>query len=292
MEKFVSFGFGQQLWSQSFGQPGDPAVLLVMGAMNQGIFWPDSFCEKLAAQGHYVIRYDHRDTGQSAKCIYAFQPYRLDDLASDALAVLDAHGVQQARIVGLSMGGYIGQLLALRQPQRVTQLVLMSTSADHRPYIAATSGQSTASYALPPPGPALLDYIQATMSNPPTTPDQLERNLLTAWAVTYGGARPLPQAWLQQVLRRANERDPAPMSAFNHALAVGASPDRLQSVHFIQTPTLVIHGRHDVCLPLAHGEYLAANIPGARLRVFDMGHSFMGAWDDEILLAMLGFFGE
>lgn len=289
MERMITTADGLSLWTEFFGTPGQPCILLVMGAMNQGIFWPDGFCARLAEAGFHVIRCDHRDTGLSSKVNYILAPYDLSGLARDALAVLDGHGVEKASIVGLSMGGYVAQLLAIDRPARVDSLVLVSTSADHRPYMAATMGQSTAWFSLPGPEAVLLDYIHATLARPPRMPEELLANRLEGWRVTYDGARPFPEAMVTKTLRRAAERCPDQIASFQHGLAVAASHDRLEAVKGIVAPTLVIHGRYDVCLPLAHGEYLARAIPGARLRVLDMGHAFMWQWDDEVAEAIIAW---
>lgn len=292
MEKMIRTTNGLSLWSEAFGKPGDRPILLIMGAMNQGIFWPDAFCSRLASLGYYVVRYDHRDTGLSSKIDYQAQPYRLAELTQDALAVLHGHNLPKATVVGLSMGGYIAQLLAIEHSEAVERLVLISSSADQRPYMAATMGQPAVGLTLPGPGPALLEYIQATIARPPRSAIEVEQNLLTGWAITYAGQREFPLAQMTVALRQAAGRTDNPLAAFNHAQAVAASPDRLESVKAIRAPTLVIHGSGDTCLPLAHGEYLARNIPGARLQTLPMGHSFMWSWDDEVLSSLTSFLGE
>lgn len=286
MERYITTPEGLSLWSESFGDPAAPSILLVMGALNQGIFWPDGLCMRLASAGYHVIRYDHRDTGLSTKVQYLRTPYDLAAMARDAIALLDGYGVASACIVGLSMGGYIAQILAIEYRARVDALVLIATSADHRPYMAATLGQSTAWFSLPGPEAALIDHIHATLARPPRTPDEVMANLLAGWRVTYDGSRPFPGEQVARALRMAAERCPEQSASYQHALAVAASPDRLEAVRRIAVPTLVIHGRYDACLPLAHGEHLASRIPGARLRVLDMGHSFMWSWDDEIGMAI------
>lgn len=292
MEKFINTEDGLALWTEAFGNVSGHPVLLIMGAMNQGIFWPDDFCEGLAQAGFYVIRYDHRDTGKSSTVDFQLHPYDLNVLASDAVAVLGGYGFKQAAIVGLSMGGYIAQLVAINYPEIVDRMVLISTTADHRPYMAATMGQVGVSYALPGPGKELLDYIKATAANPPQTAKEIEENLLTGWEVTYGGDRPFPQRQLTQALRLAAQRSSHQSAAFNHALAVEASPDRLESVRQIHARTLIIHGRYDICLPLKHGEYLACNIAGSQLKVLEMGHTFMWSWTGEVLDYVLKFLGD
>src|SRR5262245_65816170 len=100
---------GIDLWCEDFGDPSNPAVLLVMGAGGQGILWPEEFCAALADAGHHVIRYDNRDTGQSTCVDFATAPYTLSDMARDALGVLDAFGIARAPVIGGPMGGMIAQ---------------------------------------------------------------------------------------------------------------------------------------------------------------------------------------
>jgi pimeloyl-ACP methyl ester carboxylesterase len=109
-ERFVRSG-RVRLWTERFGRPEDPTILLVMGTSTQGIGWPEELVEALVTSGRQVIRYDHRDTGRSDCLNFATQPYALADLAGDAAAVLDGHGVAAAHLVGTSLGGAIGQWL-------------------------------------------------------------------------------------------------------------------------------------------------------------------------------------
>ena len=116
-----------RLWTQRFGRPADPAVLLVMGTSTQGIGWPDELVEALVNSGRQVIRFDHRDTGRSDSVDFATHPYALADLAADAAAVLDGHGVTAAHIVGASLGAAIGQWLAVHRQARVRTLTAMAS---------------------------------------------------------------------------------------------------------------------------------------------------------------------
>ena len=133
MQKFITTTTDLSLWTQSFGKAGNPSVLLVMGAMNQGIFWPDEFCEGLASAGFYVIRYDHRDTGKSSKVNFETNPYDLKTLADDAADIIRSYKLVRPTVIGLSMGGYVAQLLAAAHPDIAKRIVLISSSADHRP---------------------------------------------------------------------------------------------------------------------------------------------------------------
>jgi pimeloyl-ACP methyl ester carboxylesterase len=164
-----------------------------MGAMNPGLFWPDEFCQALAGSGLRVIRYDHRDTGRSSTIDFARHPYTLDELAADALAVLDGYGVEHAHLVGLSMGGYIAQILAARHAQRGDKLVLLSTTADHRPYMAATTGSAEVMQDafLSSPAAPFVASVKAAASATPRNVDEVEQVALAVWRSIYACARPV-----------------------------------------------------------------------------------------------------
>ena len=289
MQKFITSSAGVTLWTQSFGRPENPSVLLVMGAMNQGIFWPDGFCEGLAAAGFYVVRYDHRDTGKSSRIDFQARPYDLNALADDAADVIRGCGLVRPVVIGLSMGGYIAQLLAACHPTLLGRIVLISSTADHRPYMAATTGKGTKGFSLPGPAASYLDYVTAASANPSETLDEVLASMSDGWRATYAGPRPYPRMQVEQALQVALQRSPDITSGFHHGWAVAASPDRLHLVTRIVVPTLVVHGRYDPLLPLAHGQYLASNIQGAKFEVLEMGHSFMWSWDEEILAMVLKF---
>jgi len=187
------------------------------------------------------------------------------------------------------MGGYIAQLLAADHPDITKRIVLISTTADHRPYMAATTGQSITEFSLPGPEEKYLDYVFSAFTNPPKTPVEMMKSMSDGWKATYGGARPYPRAQVEQALQLAFQRSPDVAAGFNHALAVASSPDRLELVTRITTPSLVIHGRHDPLLPLPHGEYLASHISNSKFEIIEMGHSFMWSWDKEILASVLRF---
>ena len=117
-----------ELATQRFGDPARPPVLLIMGGMASMLWWPQEFCERLASHGRHVIRYDQRDTGRSTKYPPGEAPYTLDDLADDAIGVLDGYKISAAHVVGMSLGGMIGQIAALKHPSRVLSLTAISSS--------------------------------------------------------------------------------------------------------------------------------------------------------------------
>jgi pimeloyl-ACP methyl ester carboxylesterase len=119
---------GIRLWTEDFGDRRNPTLLLVMGASAQGIQWPEAFIQPFVDKGFHVIRFDNRDTGQSSCFDFAKQPYNLNDLAADAVEVLDAYGVPAAHVAGASMGGMITQTLMIQQPKRVRSATIIMSS--------------------------------------------------------------------------------------------------------------------------------------------------------------------
>lgn len=117
-----------EICTESFGDPADSPILLIMGTGASMLWWDDGFCRMLADGGRFVVRYDHRDTGRSVTYEVGHPGYTGSDLVDDAAGVLDAYDVQAAHVVGVSAGGALGQLLALDYPGRVLSLVLISTS--------------------------------------------------------------------------------------------------------------------------------------------------------------------
>jgi pimeloyl-ACP methyl ester carboxylesterase len=249
--------------SETFGDPADPPVLLIMGMGASMLWWDDGFCRSLAAGGRFVIRYDHRDTGRSTTCPPGRPGYTGDDLVADAARVLDDYGIVRAHVVGVSMGGALAQLVALDFPDRVASLVLMSTS----PAGAAPD--------LPPP----TDAYRAFAADTPTD--------LVAEVRVLAGDRPFDEERVRDLIARDEARAINPESAGNHALVEGGAPWR-HRLGEIAVPTLVIHGSADPMFPLGHGRALADEIRGARLLILDgAGHVLHPADHDAVAAAIL-----
>ncbi|WP_245681867.1 alpha/beta fold hydrolase [Actinomadura kijaniata] len=251
---------GVELCAESFGDPDDPPVLLVMGIGASMLWWEEDFCRMLAEGGRFVVRYDHRDTGRSVTYEPGRPGYTGDDLVSDAVGVLDAHGLPAAHVVGVSAGGGITQLLALDFPERVLSLVLISTSP-------ALPGDR----ALPP---ASREYARFVSS---ATVDWSDAESVIGYLVEYsrvlgGGRRPFDEARIRALVRRDVERARDVAAQQNHDL-LPEEDRRRAPLSSIAAPTLVIHGTADPAFPVEHGEALAEEIPGARLlRLPDAGH--------------------
>ncbi|GAA3113187.1 alpha/beta fold hydrolase [Planomonospora alba] len=269
-----------RLWTERFGSDGDPVVLLIMGTSAQGIGWPDELVECLVRGGRQVIRFDHRDTGRSTHVDFGSRPYTLADMAADAAAVLDGHGVTAAHVVGASLGGAIAQWLAVHRPERVTTLTaIMTGPMGHDAgdaWVRAMSGRSPDPDDLPPPSPALLAHLAGLAGPPPSTPGERVAAALETWRILNGDVLEFDEDAARRNVELSYERDPDQTTAANHDLAAKRmTEDRLVPLSGITAPTLVIHGTADPLRPPAHGEAVAAAIPGARLRTIPgMGHGF------------------
>jgi pimeloyl-ACP methyl ester carboxylesterase len=263
---------GAELCVDTIGDPGDPAVLLVMGIAGSMDRWEDAFCERLAAASRHVIRYDHRDTGGSTAYPPGRPGYTGDDLIADPVAILDALSIDRAHLAGLSMGGALVQRIAVEHPDRVLSITLMSTSP------AGSGGPQ-----LPPPSPEL----QALFTNPPPEPDWSDREAAIEYLVEterpYAGPRGIDEQALRALLGRVYDRSPSLASANNHALVDGSDMPH-ERLAEMRVPALVIHGTQDPLFPPAHGEALARAIPGAELLIIDgLGHELPEwAWDEVV----------
>lgn len=246
--------------TEAFGEESDPAILLIMGATASMLWWPDELCESLAATGRYVIRYDNRDTGRTTTQPPGLPTFAIDDMADDAFAILDGYAIGRAHLVGMSLGGMIAQLAALKHPQRVLSLTLIGPSAfdEDDP-------------DLPPIDPALLAHF-ATMGDLDWSNREAVIGFhVETWRISAGAGACFDEARARDLAEREYDRAIDPRSAMNHAMLGGGEAWRGR-LREISTPALVIHGRNDPVLSLEHGRRLASGLPTARLVTLDAGH--------------------
>lgn len=262
-----------ELCVESFGDPRRPTILLVSGAASSMDWWDAELCLRLADDGRHVVRYDHRDTGQSTTGTPGAPSYDGWQLQRDCASLVEALAVGPVHLVGISMGGGIAQVTALRRPELVASLTLVATSA-----VGGVDAD------LPGPGPA----VQASFADPPPDPDWADADSYADWTVrgarTYAGTIGIDEPRVRATAAAVHARSHDPAAAGNHWLVVSGDDEGEApfDVRRIATPTLVVHGSDDPFFPLPHGEALAAAIPGAGLLVVPgMGHEVPPAptWD-------------
>ncbi|MGB3888652.1 alpha/beta fold hydrolase [Priestia megaterium] len=249
-----------EICTESFGNPKNPAVLLIMGAMSSLDWWDEDFCLRLAEHERFVIRYDHRDLGRSTTYPPGTSNYTITDMADDAIGVLDAYSIDKAHIVGMSLGGMIGQILALRYPDRIDSLTLIASS------VFGTEAEK-----LPPMDQRILDYHTKSASIDWSNQEETVPYLAGGWKI-LSGTKPYEEKRMYKLAEREAARAKQLPSRFNHALLQGGGQyyDRLSE---ITIPTLIIHGTEDAALPYEHGLALAKAIAHANLIALDRtGH--------------------
>jgi pimeloyl-ACP methyl ester carboxylesterase len=254
---------GVELCVETFGDRADPAILLVAGGSASMLWWDAGLCERIAAGGRYVVRYDQRDTGRSISYPPGEPGYSYTDLALDLLSIQDVLGIERAHLVCQSMFGGIGLIAGVDHPDRVASLTFVSSSTDEP--------------GLPPP--VFADGL-------PADPDPADAASVVEYVVgsarAFAGGSPyFDEAATRSLVERdvARARDYASTLA-NH-YAIDADRPARGGFGDIAAPTLVVHGDHDPFLPLPHGEALRDAIPGAELLVLQgAGHDLPApVWD-------------
>jgi pimeloyl-ACP methyl ester carboxylesterase len=242
---------GVDLCVETFGDPADPAILLIQGAAASMLWWDADLCAQIAAQRRFVIRYDNRDTGRSTSFPPGRPGYSFTDLTHDALGILDTFGIDRAHFVCQSWSGGIGLIAGVDHPDRVASLT----------FVASSTGED----GLPPPA---LDQAGQV----PGDPDPADRadvvDFVTSIARAYSGGSP----YFDEIATRdlvehdvARSHDIAATLANHYAIDFDG-PTR-GGFADIQAPTLVVHGDRDPLFPHPHGEALRDAIPGAQLLV-------------------------
>jgi pimeloyl-ACP methyl ester carboxylesterase len=261
---------GIDIFYDEIGDANAPALLLIMGLGTQMIGWPDAFCGRLADRGFRVVRFDNRDIGLSTKFENAPKvdlgaafmralaglpvesAYNLDDMAKDAIGLMDALGVAKAHIVGASMGGMIAQIIAAKHREHARSLVsIMSSSGDPK---------------LPQAKPAAAAVLTATR------PPRSEREAciefgMNVYRVIGSPGYPTPEPELRARTERSFDRSYYPVGVARQLIAILASGSRADLLKTIKLPTLVLHGDDDPLVPVENGKDTARLVPGAALKI-------------------------
>lgn len=263
---------GIELEYDTFGDPADPALLLVMGFTAQMTAWQEGFCRLLADGGRYVMRYDNRDCGLSSKLDGVVVdpisvmgavlsggelpevPYTLSEMAADGIGLLDHLGIERAHVVGASMGGMIVQTMAIEHPDRLLSMTsIMSTVGDTQ-------------YGTPAP-----EALEVLLSPPPADRDGVVARSVDM--AVWSSKRYFDAEATQRLAGFHYDRSFYPEGASRQLAAIYASGDRSESLRDVRVPSLAIHGLDDTLIHPSGGRRTAELIPGAHLlEVADMGH--------------------
>jgi pimeloyl-ACP methyl ester carboxylesterase len=272
-----------QIYYETFGSPVDPPLLLVNGLGSQCINYRTEWCERFAATGHFVIRYDNRDVGLSTKFSDVppdvarvvkelagggdvSVPYRLHDMATDGLAVLDDLGIDRAHVMGVSMGGMIVQTMAIESADRLLSMTsIMSTTGD------PDVGQSTE------------EARQRIMAPPAKDRDGFIANHLASLRI-WGSRNCFDEERLTANAAEAFDRCFDPAGTARQMMAIMASGSRTAALGSVRVPALVLHGDADTLVDPSGGRRTAEAIPGARFVLLEgMGHDYPPQYWDQVI---------
>jgi pimeloyl-ACP methyl ester carboxylesterase len=261
---------GIEITYDTFGDRSNPAMLLIMGLGIQMLGWDERFCNMLADRGYFVIRFDNRDVGLSSKIEggpppdlmklmsgdYSSAAYTLDDMAADAAGLLDELGIEKAHIVGVSMGGMIGQTLAISHPERALSLTsIMSTTGS------------------PAVGQPRQDVLMALVAPAPADREGFIDRQVEMFKLIGSPDYPMQEDEFRELVARSYDRAFYPEGFMRQLTAILASGDRTVALAAVNVPTLVIHGDADPLIAPDGGEATAKAIPGAKLvKIPGMGH--------------------
>jgi pimeloyl-ACP methyl ester carboxylesterase len=267
---------GIEIDAEEFGEKTGAPLLLIRGLGSQRTAWPEEFLAGLVERGHRVLTFDNRDTGLSTKfhdwgsidLAEALDraasgdpidaPYSLDEMALDAVGLLDALEVETAHVAGISMGGMIAQLLAIRHGERLRSLISIMSSSG-APGLPAPTPEATAALVSRPEDPNDRECVI--------------RHTVETEKVFASPGHPPGDAYLRAVAERAYDRCYCPDGIGRQMLAVLSGVGRAELLKTIRVPTLVIHGVDDPLVPVEAGMDTAKRIPGAELRLVPgMGH--------------------
>lgn len=273
-EKMISIN-GIEICTECFGDPDNPAVLLMMGANASMIWWDVEFCESLAAKGRFVIRYDNRDVGKSTFYEPGKIGYTIVDMVDDAAGILDGYNIKKAHVVGMSLGGMLAQLLALRHSDRVLSATLIATTiiGPRRP-------------DLPHMDNKIREYHSSASTVNWDDQESAVKYMAESWKLLHGSKHYFDEKRIYNLARTDYKRANNILSQFNHALIQGGD-EYVGQIKDIEAPILVIHGTEDPVLPYEHGKVLSQEIPNAKLLTLDgVGHEIHYEDSDTIIDAI------
>lgn len=256
------------IYTENFGNKANPAILLVAGATVSMLYWDAEFCQKLADKGFYVIRYDNRDVGKSTNYEPGTTPYTIVDLTDDAIAILDAYQINKAHLVGMSLGGLIAQIAALKYHDRVQSLTLLSTGpwGDSDP-------------TIPEMDKRIVDF-QAKSGDVNWNDENAVVAYMVEGSKLMSGSKPFDKQRTEQWVRAEYKRANNYKSMFNHA-GIQGGEEFYNRLNEIDQPTLLIHGTDDQIWHFKHTKVMLKKIKGSKLLTLEgTGHELhQQDWD-------------
>ncbi|MEV0589470.1 alpha/beta hydrolase [Nonomuraea sp. NPDC050310] len=284
MERMFNIN-GIELATESFGDPADPAILLIHGGGHSLLNWDEELVRRLAAGNRHVIRFDSRDAGRSTGSPAGAPPHALRDLVADTAELIGALGLDRAHLVGMSQGAAIAQLVALDYADRVATLTLASSTP---------GGPGHRHDDLP----GMTEELQALYAAEPPEPDWQDREAVITYLVEaerpFAAAGHFDEPAVRNLASRVVDRTIDIAAQLTNPFLLDAGEPWRHRLSQIKVPTLVLHGTDDPFLPLEHGRALAAAIPGARfLAMASTGHeTFPRQHWDTIVAAILDHTAE
>jgi len=265
---------GVRLWFEERGDPTGPAVLFVNGAMSPATSWPDDLLDPLARAGCRVVVFDNRDIGLSTHIDFDAHPYAIEDLVADTLGLMDGLGIHRAHLVGQSMGGIIGQLLALHHADRLASLTLLNTTPGPDDRLAE-----------PVDGLFSVFDRQVDQSN---DPEEDALDVTVEFCRRLSGSRfGFDEAAIRRDLAADAARGTNP--ACSHGNMPGSASSRVDELATVEARTLIVHGDEDPLFPVDHAVVTAAAIPGSTLVVWEgVGHELPAPLAPELARLVLG----
>lgn len=250
-EKIINNG-NVFICTENFGNPDNPVILLIAGATVSMLYWDADFCSQLADKGYYVIRYDNRDVGKSITYNPGSINYDIVDLAHDAINVLDGYKIQKANIMGISLGGLIAQIIAIKNPDRVNSITLMSTGV-----------WGTPDSDIPEMDKKVIDF-QAKAENINWNDEKEIVDYMLQNSRLMAGRKPVDYVREEKRIKEEFRRAVNYRSMFNHALIQGGEVyyNRMSEIN---VPTLIIHGTDDKIWHFDHTKKLSAEIRNSQL---------------------------
>lgn len=280
------------IWWEDFGDSSDPSVLLIMGANANAMQWTLEFINPLVSAGFHVIRFDNRDVGKSTwlttepsfkleegSMVTGEVSYNLEDMAQDAVSLLEHLGIEKAHIVGASMGGMITQVIGLDHPNKALSLTP----------IMSTPGAGLEDENLSPPTESLMQGMMKSMEH--NMKGEYLEGLVCIYRELIGSRYPFDEEKFREGAKAIMDHGHNPFPG--HGAAVSSSPHRKDRLKEISLPTLVIHGTEDAILPFDHGQALADGIPNAQLMVLEgVGHEIPEQMTEQITSRMIEHFNS